>query len=381
MPKSYLFACIAVMCAFILMLTHICCFLSHYNSGLFFKFIIVSLLVYTLYVRVLHGGELFFDKYEDKYRIYYYYVLLTILYIIYICEMFIKVPPKIVTTSIEYLQERESFNTAIEKYEGTLKCSMSGKTKKSTAYSIQSLLGIVTTDNESMARFHGKTPYFKSINPNEKIESVVKIFPDFRPCFENKDKYFAEFKIGDMNNEKEAERFKDSITAIVPFYNEDASEIYATLQSLHSNFAYLKKTQTKYNFTHFNVCLVSDGWFKSDISTKKYLSKLYNCDMTETFKNYNFKEAKHNTVILQSKGNQKLCINPFNNEDNKLFLKVTTIIKIDNRKKANSHEWFIGKYGFAEWCQCDYMYFTDAYSTLNPRGLYQMVMHMNDTKN
>eukprot|EP01083_Nonionella_stella_P268571 907984_1 len=103
--------------------------------------------------------------------------------------------------------------------------------------------------------------------------------------------------------------------------------------------------------------------------------------MTETFKNYNFKEAKHNTVILQSKGNQKLCINPFNNEDNKLFLKVTTIIKIDNRKKANSHEWFIGKYGFAEWCQCDYMYFTDAYSTLNPRGLYQMVMHMNDSKN
>eukprot|EP01084_Bolivina_argentea_P257754 434328_1 len=86
------------------------------------------------------------------------------------------------------------------------------------------------------------------------------------------------------------------------------------------------------------------------------------------------------TVILQTKHNKPLCINPFNNGEDDMYLKVTTVLKIDNRKKANSHEWFLGEYGFGEWVKCDYMYFTDAYSTINKEGLYKMVMHMNKPK-
>ena len=60
---------------------------------------------------------------------------------------------------------------------------------------------------------------------------------------------------------------------------------------------------------------------------------------------------------------------------------MTAIVKIDNRKKANSHEWFLGKYGFGEYTKSKYMYFTDAYSTLNDQGLYYMVKYMDKHQN
>ena len=187
----------------------------------------------------------------------------------------------------------------------------------------------------------------------------------------------------DLRKNKNIDRLTDSIAAIVPFYNEKAHEIHATLRSLYFNFEYIKKKGPQCKFTQFHVLLVGDGWFKGDISTKRYLAKLYNgcTDFNDKFINFKQQKNKHNTVILQTKFNKKLCINPFKNNQKKLYLKVTTIIKIDNRKKANSHDWFLGRYGFAEWCKCDYMFFTDAYSTLNEEGLYKMVMHMKKSKN
>eukprot|EP01083_Nonionella_stella_P122086 367087_1 len=124
-------------------------------------------------------------------------------------------------------------------------------------------------------------------NPNDKIQSVIKIFPDFKPTQENEDKYFSEFKVKNQyineldvqskskNKKQSVDRITDSIAAIVPFYNESASEIHATLRALYQNFEFIKKKNAKYKFTHFNVLLVGDGWFKADISTKKYLTQLY----------------------------------------------------------------------------------------------------------
>ena len=78
-------------------------------------------MLYSLFIITVYGSVDEFEKYTDKYRIYYYYILTAALYMIYCAEMFIKVPPKIIKTSVQHLQERESLNVDIEKYDGTLR--------------------------------------------------------------------------------------------------------------------------------------------------------------------------------------------------------------------------------------------------------------------
>eukprot|EP01084_Bolivina_argentea_P315876 547410_1 len=166
-------------------------------------------------------------------------------------------------------------------------------------------------------------------NPNEDIESVIQIFKDFKPTKENKDKYFSELVI--IKNKQNVDIITDSIAVIVPFYNEKASEIHATLRSLCKNFEFIQKNNSKHKFTHFHVLLIGDGWFKTDISTRRYLRKLYPKIFNDNNLDNFIKDNINNTVVLQTKSNKKLCINPFKNSEKKLFLPVTTIIKIDNR--------------------------------------------------
>eukprot|EP01084_Bolivina_argentea_P159240 277360_1 len=110
----------------------------------------------------------------------------------------------------------------------------------------------------------------KNINPNSQIESVIKIFPDSKPQKKHKNLYFSEL----VNADSSTNAIKDSIAVVVPFYNEPACEIHATLRSLHENFQHICE---EYKPINFNVLLVGDGWSKADLSTKIYLTQLYNC--------------------------------------------------------------------------------------------------------
>ena len=57
----------------------------------------------------------------------------------------------------------------------------------------------------------------------------------------------------DLIKHKNIVRLTDSIAAIIPFYNEKAHEIHATLRSLYNNFEYIKTMDSDYKMTHFNV--------------------------------------------------------------------------------------------------------------------------------
>eukprot|EP01084_Bolivina_argentea_P104605 187297_1 len=368
--------CIALIITFTLLSLHMYCFFHHYNSGLLLKLIIITLLMYSLYRIIFIGCKIDFDKYyvTDSYRIYYYYILLTALYIIYFCELLIQPHAKIICIEndmAEYLQRRESF---------TIEEELIQLTTPTTSVQKGILSAII-----SLPFYKPSDDQFKNVynNPNENIKSVIKIFPDRVPCQQNGKKYFNEIpKLNREDCDYERKRLKDSIAAIVPFYNEHAREIHATLRSLYLNFRYIRQEDNKYEFTHFNVLLIGDGWSKSHPSTKQYLAKLYKfADIDDNFRLIVDQQHEYNSVILQTEGNKPLCINPFDNDEDNMRMKVTTIIKIDNRKKANSHQWFLGQYGFAEWCDCDYMYFTDAYSTMNEKCLYKMIKYMSKTKN
>eukprot|EP01084_Bolivina_argentea_P235656 396482_1 len=79
---------------FLVILIHPTCFFKNYNSGLFFKLTVFGLLIYSITICIKYKID--FNKYNEICRIYYYYILLTALYIIYFCELLIQPHAKII---------------------------------------------------------------------------------------------------------------------------------------------------------------------------------------------------------------------------------------------------------------------------------------------
>eukprot|EP01084_Bolivina_argentea_P059928 109477_1 len=84
--------------------------------------------------------------------------------------------------------------------------------------------GRISKNNNASSRVDIESEFcvkYNSKNPNENIDSVMKIFSDFKPIRKNKDKYFSEFivkneqSVDDTDNRVSINR----IAAIVPFYN------------------------------------------------------------------------------------------------------------------------------------------------------------------
>ena len=59
-----------------------------------------------------------------------------------------------------------------------------------------------------------------------------------------------------------------------------------------------------------------------------------------------------------------------------LKMNITLIIKIDNRRKHNSHEWFMGKDGFADASHAKYFLATDAFTIFDLKCLYYLVNYL-----
>eukprot|EP01084_Bolivina_argentea_P238414 400548_1 len=157
------------------------------NNGLFLKLIIISLLAYNIIQSM--SFKLDFDKYDDIYRTYCYYLLLIILYIMYTFEIFIDPLAKVKINYAEHYQKRKSYHSDISYYETELPRIV-------TNAAIQ----------PQLQTERGKKPIIHPII----VDSVIKVFPDFIPRFKNKDLYFNEIDI-DTNNKEEQKRLKDSI--------------------------------------------------------------------------------------------------------------------------------------------------------------------------
>eukprot|EP01084_Bolivina_argentea_P295574 508914_1 len=97
--SSYVSVCFG---AAILTSIHIGFLTQHYNSGLFIKLCISCSLLY--YIITILRNKIDFDKYNDKYRIYYYYILITLLCIIYIWHIFMKGRKRVVQVDMEHIK-------------------------------------------------------------------------------------------------------------------------------------------------------------------------------------------------------------------------------------------------------------------------------------
>ena len=235
---------------------------------------------------------------------------------------------------------------------------------------------------------------------------VINKFDDARP--QKDTQYFTQ-------NE---DHLKNGIGVVIPFFNEKAYELKSTLKSLYQTMLYLRQHSSKWSNKPFNVCIIQDGWHKADPTMQDYLKEIfswtYNNDSNEhwsldlVFEKGNIPQGQSMTVVIEKVATGGGDIDNKNNDnqdgdggnnsasyfcrgteikDDKIDLNgrnrnelprlnLTLIIKIDNRRKHNSHEWFLGHNGFAEAFQSQYVFCTDAYTLFDQQTMYELVTYL-----
>jgi cellulose synthase/poly-beta-1,6-N-acetylglucosamine synthase-like glycosyltransferase len=197
---------------------------------------------------------------------------------------------------------------------------------------------------------------------------VIKVFDDIRP----KDKIYFE-------QSENYDGIAKGMATVIPFFNEENHAVQQTLNSLYNGWNYLRAGSKKWRGCNLYVCLIQDGWYKSHDSMKEYLKALFPKKIDDgTTQKYWWELSDFNLTIEQQKDcvdrtyiieRKKYCVTKINPQEkftnDKKYMIITLIIKINNRRKHNSHEWFFGKNGFADSINAEYLFFTDAFTLYN----------------
>ena len=174
-----------------------------------------------------------------------------------------------------------------------------------------------------------------------------------------------------------------SLGVIVPFYNEESRAVQVTLQSLLEAFGFAGRLLPAWNSSELlQVLLIQDGWYKASASMQSYLKALFPhkvegqdwWEYYSDFKSYNQAEDGNPTYVFES----TLPLPIMGPGDTSVMCNVSLLIKIDNRKKHNSHEWFLGAGGFAECMRAKYLFCTDAFTLFNKSCVYHLLQHMEE---
>lgn len=146
-------------------------------------------------------------------------------------------------------------------------------------------------------------------------------------------------------------------TVLFPFFNEEAYELERSLESIQEQAETLVKSKV-----HLHILCVMDGWYKSSDSMKEYVKDMfpYPYFWDEILKKDNIEIE---TFVLQS--------GAFQSEN----VKISLMIKKDNRRKHNSHMWFFN--AFCREIQPEYCFATDC-GTLFEKGCLKYLIQCLD---
>ena len=178
------------------------------------------------------------------------------------------------------------------------------------------------------------------------------------------------------------------LAVVIPFFNEDNTAVQQTLNSLYNAWTYLRAGSKKWKDKNLHVCLIQDGWYKAHESMQEYLKALFPKKIStdrgevywwEHFEEFGYKKdqqskVKDKTFIFSKSGHGSTLFNPqpkFASESK--HFKITLIVKMHNRRKHNSHEWFFGKNGFCDSINPEYLLLADAFTMYNNWCLYHLV--------
>ena len=205
---------------------------------------------------------------------------------------------------------------------------------------------------------------------------LITKYNDYKP---EKDKmYFQPPPDFEKDNKKD-------MAAAIPCYNEPSHEIQQTCNSLYDAFDCLTKYSPAWTKRNLKLIIIQDGWNFADPTTKKWFYDLFPATIGGVPWNEYFDEFKpgykdptsNATFMLERVGYLPSRMNTQKALDNDPKpMRITLLIKVNNRKKHNSHEWFLGKNGFAEATNAKYLFLTDAFTLYSKKCLYYLADHL-----
>ena len=205
---------------------------------------------------------------------------------------------------------------------------------------------------------------------------IIRKYYDYRP---KDDEYFTR-----VDREK-----REGIAVVIPFFNEPSHELQQTLNSMNIGYKYLQKTRASWQKEHLYVCLIQDGWSKADESMRNYLKIMFPkkikgvwwWEYFEEFKKDFKDEGSNITFVFERKSYGESIVNCQKvYKDNRNEMKITLVVKIGNRRKHNSHEWFLAKQGFGQAVHPRYLFLTDAFTLYSETCLYYLARDLDDNR-
>jgi len=192
--------------------------------------------------------------------------------------------------------------------------------------------------------------------------------------------------VDDYNPKPDVEYFiqheeGNGLGIMIPFYNEPVEELIVTLTDIEAAVAYLKN-QDDWD-KPVDLVMIADGWGFMDPSVKKMISTTFPDESLQDYLNSCSREDKEKKVI----GDDSVCHNviiqgkfqtlKYYDKDGiprtftaKSF-SMSFHIKLDNRKKYNSHEWFFK--AFLPQKKPEFMFLTDAYTRFDENVFAELI--------
>eukprot|EP00443_Scrippsiella_acuminata_P089023 CAMPEP_0115563774 /NCGR_PEP_ID=MMETSP0271-20121206/102213_1 /TAXON_ID=71861 /ORGANISM="Scrippsiella trochoidea, Strain CCMP3099" /LENGTH=164 /DNA_ID=CAMNT_0002998003 /DNA_START=87 /DNA_END=578 /DNA_ORIENTATION=- len=134
---------------------------------------------------------------------------------------------------------------------------------------------------------------------------------------------------------------EDVIPVCVPMYNEEAEELVLTLQSIYAMAERLPGGR------RVKVCVILDGWAKISQTASAALGTMF-----------------PDAVEWRERANAGDSFGRLKNSLHGQLLDITVVLKVDNRKKHNSHDLFFR--GFADHLNAKYAFATDCGTLFEP---------------
>lgn len=162
---------------------------------------------------------------------------------------------------------------------------------------------------------------------------------------------------------------KHKIAVIIPFYNEEWDQLESTLSSLLQCERFLPN----YVFTYF---LIQDGWEKAPKSMQSKLKLMFpHNTYWDELDNKQLDAGSHISYVFETVVDQRTSRTTIPGTNLQQY--ITLLVKKDNRKKHNSHEWFFSEHGFCGRMDAEFCLATDCSTLFAERCVERLVAVMN----
>ncbi|MDP2435334.1 MAG: hypothetical protein Q8P67_06290, partial [archaeon] len=198
----------------------------------------------------------------------------------------------------------------------------------------------------------------------------------------------------------EMEEGRESLPLLIPVFNEEAAELWRTLNNLLEQQRHVRRHT-------FEVCIALDGWSRASESMKLYLLQLFPpteevvaSTVVSQFSRFipladwssplrlgrissPGEEPNRVTVVVDSVRPSDLRAKvpvPVHHPDRpgevlgQLYM--TLVAKLDNRRKYNSHMWFLAPHGFVSTLGSPTCFLTDCGTLFHERAIALLIDHM-----